>query len=204
METDTRCDPFGFHDHDPYERNRKQQLATAWEPMFFRTWGTKPVLISFSAGTAYFESHLFTAFAFRHVYIIEYPHLSETDIEECLDRWKAFQPSAQLTFVPGTLTNIVETLERLDLSTCCAFGLNINLFEPFHLFHDVMEHHAQLEYVLVSYPYMGEYGSSLISTSNVAFFRLVFRESLQDPVVFYTLSGLEDNYLYLTRSSSPS
>lgn len=187
---------FSCHDKDPYECQEKQKLASSLKPFILEAWDSKTHLVVFSCATAFFESFLFHHdFHFDEIIVIENPGLNASQRQQCTS---AFVFCHKTTFVPGTLQDILHALSLIPLSKTCCLGLNINIFEPFHLFFDIMDKHPDMEYLFICHPYMGKYGFPRYLTTNA----LHLRERISafgivlSPTEFFETSGLNDEYLF--------
>lgn len=188
----------GEHDLDPYERQQKELLATFLTPFLFRSWREKKNLVLMSCSTAYFERCLLSVgdFSFRRLFIVEDPGLSPVEREAITNLWYEEDDYPDVRVLPGNVETLRELSQTLIAEDTCCLGLNVNIYEPLHLFHDFLDLFP-CSYLLISQPYMD--ASQPLYTATDLGGTLPPPFVAVDPDLFFKVSGLEDEYQWQQR-----
>lgn len=188
---------FSSHDLDPYETNEKNLLAERLVPILSPLVCRYTSAVLLACGTAYFEKVLFSKLQWmpREVYIVEDPHVFrlEKNRREAICGSFRDMGCAQAEWVDGTKKDLLGLLGRLKPETTLCIGLNVTIFEPFHLFDDVLVAFPGMDYILFSWPYMGKFGMPFHSCSNL---RGVPFPGQMPSEAFFVASGMMDEYLF--------
>jgi hypothetical protein len=187
---------FEEHDLDPFERKQKQWLSTLMSDCLNDVFVQKKTFILFACGTAYFEQCLFShMWTQAHFVFIEDPLIIE------YKEAQLHSLNIRADIVRGTLDDMSDFFQHLDdLSDCLFFSLNPNIYEPFHLWNDMLNVFP-VDYLLVSWPYMGKYGMPCLWTSShVTTLSCPYGTYCQQDD-FFIHSGLHDQYISATRHS---
>lgn len=185
---------FEEHDLDPFERHQKQWLSSVLSHSLNDVFRHKKTFILFACGTAYFEQCLFCdIWTQRHFVLIEDPLVLEYKDAQMR------MVNSRAEIVRGTLDDMCDFLKNIEsLTDCFFFSLNPNIFEPFHLWNDILNVYP-VDYLILSWPYMGKYGMPCLWTSSdVNTLSCPYGTSLQ-PDEFFIQSGLHDQYVTAKR-----
>lgn len=179
---------FTGHDKDPFEKKQKEILAQQLTPYFCTIPIKKSILILFSCATAYFEKRLFSQLRWEltYIYIIEDPHIpSHFRLEICQELQCHF--GCPVGWIEGCLPCIKNLFQCINVQESLVIGLNIVIFQRFHLFDDVLLLY-KIDYFLISFPFMGKCGQSLFFCSNIGF--KITPQPMLDTNTFYIVSNL--------------
>lgn len=188
---------FSSHDLDPYETNEKNLLAERSAPVLSSHLHKYTSFVLLACGTAYFEKVLFSKLPYspRDVYIVEDPRIYRLEKNRREMFCNSFKDigCAKAEWVDGTKKDLLNLLGRLEPEKTLCLGLNMTIFEPFHLFDDVLIRFPGIDYIFFSWPYMGKFGMPFLSCSNLP---CASFPGQMPPDQFFVSSGMMDEYLF--------